>query len=87
MKMYSWRMVIKQSIVLTLSATIGVTLYLIINHWVVVALLSMPLMWGLLSIFKMRVPAVYAFPLLAYVFLEMHCLYCRLLHCSFRLAL
>ncbi len=68
MKMYSWRMVIKQSIVLTLSATIGVTLYLIINHWVVVALLSMPLMWGLLSIFKMRVPAVYAFPLLAYVF-------------------
>ncbi|MCK9782582.1 hypothetical protein MUA06_12830, partial [Proteus columbae] len=64
----SLRMVIKQSLVLTLSASTGVVLYLLINHWVLVALLPMPLMWGLLSLFKMRVPAVYAFPLLAYVF-------------------
>ncbi|GHC49710.1 hypothetical protein GCM10010096_21900 [Alcaligenes pakistanensis] len=28
------------------------------------------LMWGLLRLFKMRMPAVYAFPLLAYVFPE-----------------
>lgn len=68
MKMYSWRMVLKQTLVLTLSATIGVTLFLLLSNWVLVIVLDMLLMWGLLHVFKMRMPAVYAFPLLAYVF-------------------
>lgn len=68
MKMYSWRMVIKQTTVLTLSAAIGVALFLLISNWVLVVLVDMVLMWGLLRVFQMRMPAVYAFPLLAYVF-------------------
>ncbi len=68
MKMYGWRMLLKQTAVLTLSAAIGVALFLLIDHWVAVAILDMALMWLLLKLFKMRMPAVYAFPLLAYVF-------------------
>jgi len=68
MKMYSWRMVLKQTVVLTLSAAIGVTLFLLISSWIWVVVIDMLLMWGLLRVFKMRMPAVYAFPLLAYVF-------------------
>lgn len=68
MKMYSWRMVLKQTVVLTLSAAIGVTLFLLISNWIWVVVIDMLLMWGLLRVFKMRMPAVYAFPLLAYVF-------------------
>lgn len=54
--------------VLTLSAAIGVWLYLVVADWMVVVLLDMALMWLLLRLFKMHLPAVYAFPLLAYVF-------------------
>lgn len=68
MKMYSWRMVLKQSAVLTLSATIGVALFLAMDNWVAIVVIDMALMWMLLQLFKMRMPAVYAFPLLAYVF-------------------
>ncbi|TDF81053.1 hypothetical protein [Pseudomonas sp. H9] len=68
MKMYSWRMVLKQTLALTLSATIGVMVYLYLNNWVAVAAVSLVLMWLLLRLLKMRMPAVYAFPFLAYVF-------------------
>ncbi|MBG3080471.1 hypothetical protein I4632_09615 [Proteus mirabilis] len=68
MKMYSLRILLKQTIVLTLSATIGVLLYFYVVNWIAVILLTMPLMWLLLHLFNMRIPAVYAFPLLAYVF-------------------
>ena len=68
MKMYSWRMVFKQTAVLTLSAATGVGLFLLIPNWVAVVVIDMLLMWVLLRLFNMRMPAVYAFPLLAYVF-------------------
>lgn len=68
MKMYSWRMLLKQTAVLTLSAAVGVALYLTVADWMTVVLLDLALMWLLLRLFDMRMPAVYAFPLLAYVF-------------------
>lgn len=68
MKMYSWRMLFKQTAVLTLSAAVGVALYLAVEDWMTVVLLDLALMWLLLRLFEMRMPAVYAFPLLAYVF-------------------
>lgn len=68
MKMYSWRMLFKQTAVLTLSAATGVLLSTLIDHWVVAVLLALALMWLVLHLFKMRMPAAYAFPLLAYVF-------------------
>ncbi len=68
MQMYSLRMVVKQTAVLTLSATIGVVLFLALDSWELVAVLNVLLMAVLLRAFQMRVPAVYAFPFLAYVF-------------------
>lgn len=67
MKMYSWRMLLKQTAVLTLSAAIGVWLYLAVADWRVMVLLDLVLMWLLLRLFNLHMPAVYAFPLLAYV--------------------
>jgi len=68
MKMYSAKMALKQAAVLTLSATIGVALFLTLDSWVLIAALDLLLMAGLLRLFRMRVPAVYAFPFLAFVF-------------------
>lgn len=68
MKMYSIRMLLKQVAVLTLSALVGVLLYFYLVNWIAVVVLSLPIMWLILNRFKMRVPAVYAFPLLVYVF-------------------
>ncbi|WP_121966491.1 hypothetical protein [Myroides sp. N17-2] len=68
MKMYSLKIAIKQVAILTLAISIGVLLYQFIEHWLVLASLFMVLMYGLSQLFKMRVPAVYAFPFLVYVF-------------------
>lgn len=68
MKMYSPKMALKQTAVLTLSAAIGVALFLAIDSWTVVAVLDLLVMAALLRVFGMRVPAVYAFPFLAFVF-------------------
>ncbi|UHA76156.1 hypothetical protein [Paenibacillus sp. 481] len=66
--MYSRKMAIKQCLVLTVSATVGTMLYFTIPWGIVVALLDMLLMLILLHIVGIRVPAVYAFPLLPFVF-------------------
>ena len=68
MKMYSAKMALKQTAVLTLSAAIGVALFLAIDSWTLVTVLDLLLMAALLRLFGMRVPAVYAFPFLAFVF-------------------
>lgn len=67
MQMYSVRIAAKQTIILFLSATIGVILYINLENWVLIASLDLILMFLLLYLFKMRVPAVYAFPLLAFI--------------------
>ncbi|MGL4585134.1 MAG: hypothetical protein ACRCVU_19375 [Flavobacterium sp.] len=68
MKMYSLKIAVKQVAILTLAISIGVILYQFIEHWLVLASLFMVLMYGLSQLFKMRIPAVYAFPFLVYVF-------------------
>jgi hypothetical protein len=67
MKMYNRKIALKQTAVLTLSATIGVSIFLQIDNWIGAALINLCLMYLLLRLFKMHVPAVYAFPFLAYV--------------------
>jgi hypothetical protein len=66
--MYNGKMAFKQGIVLTISATVGTLLYFAIDSWILVTLLDMILMLILLRIVDIRVPAVYAFPLLPFVF-------------------
>lgn len=68
MPMYMAKMAIKQTSVLSLSATIGTLLYLNIDGWVLVAVLDMAAIYLVLRVFSARIPAAYAFPLLAFVF-------------------
>jgi hypothetical protein len=66
--MYNGKMAFKQGLVLTVSATIGTLLYFSIESWILATLLDMILMLILLYVVGIRVPAVYAFPLLPFVF-------------------
>jgi hypothetical protein len=66
--MYNGKMAFKQGLVLTVSATIGTLLYFSIDSWILATLLDMILMLILLYVVGIRVPAVYAFPLLPFVF-------------------
>ena len=68
MPMYGRKMLGKQVLALTLSAAIGVGLAQIVASWVGAVALSMALVYILLRAMGMRMPAAYAFPLLAYVF-------------------
>ncbi len=68
MMMYSLKMCLKQISVLTLSISIAVALQFLIQDWLILTLLYMPLMFVLLKLFDMRIPAVYAFPFLVFVF-------------------
>ncbi|WP_442113851.1 hypothetical protein [Pseudomonas sp. NUPR-001] len=68
MGMYNGKMMVKQVLVLTASAAIGVILYAVVQNWVLVVALDMVIVFLLLHSLKMRMPAAYAFPLLAFVF-------------------
>ncbi len=68
MMMYSLKMCIKQIVVLTLSISIAVALHFLFQDWLILTFLYMPLMFILLKLFDMRIPAVYAFPFLVFVF-------------------
>ncbi|MDM1405325.1 hypothetical protein HX039_14595 [Myroides marinus] len=68
MKMYSLKIALKQVAILTLAISIGVILYYFIAHWLVMATLFMIIMYVLSQLFQMKIPAVYAFPFLVYVF-------------------
>ncbi|MFJ7890022.1 hypothetical protein ACIQYL_18350 [Lysinibacillus xylanilyticus] len=65
--MYSSKMAFKQVLLLNISATVGTLLYLNINSWILITILAMLLMLILLQIVGIRLPAVYAFPLLTFV--------------------
>jgi hypothetical protein len=66
--MYNEKMAFKQTLVLTISATVGTLLYFAIDSWMLVAFLDMIAMFILLKIVGVRIPAAYAFPLLPFVF-------------------
>lgn len=68
--MYNGKMAFKQGLVLTVSATVGSLLYFFIDSWVLATLLAMILMLVLLRIVGIRMPAVFAFPLLPFIFPE-----------------
>lgn len=68
--MYNGKMAFKQGLVLTISATVGTMLYFAIDSWILVTLFDMILMLILLRIVGIRIPAVYAFPLLPFVFFD-----------------
>jgi hypothetical protein len=57
----------KHILVLTLSASLGFVIHLTVTSWLVSALIALPLVFILLSIFKIKLPAAYAFPLLALI--------------------
>ncbi|TVX93211.1 hypothetical protein [Paenibacillus agilis] len=68
--MYNGKMAFKQALVLTISATVGTLLYYAIDSWIIVTMLDIICMLILLRIVGIRVPAVFAFPLLPFVFPE-----------------
>ena len=68
MKMYSRLMWGKQVLVLTVTAALGVVLSQVFVSWVLAIAVAMVVVYCLLHVMKMRMPAAYAFPLLAYVF-------------------
>ncbi|RNB84875.1 hypothetical protein EDM56_20115 [Brevibacillus fluminis] len=67
---YNGQMALKQGLALTLSVTIGALVFFRIELWVFAALVDMILMLALSHVFRVRIPAIYAFPLLTFVFPE-----------------
>lgn len=68
--MYNGKMAFNQVLVLTISATVGTLMYFAIDSWILATLLDMILMVLLIRIVGIRIPAVFAFPLLPFVFPE-----------------
>lgn len=66
--MYSGKMAIKQGIALTLSASVGTLFYFTMDSLILVTLLDMSLMLILSLLMRIRIPAIYAFPLLPFIF-------------------
>jgi len=64
---YSGRLALQQIIALSGAATIGVLVHLVIASWLLSALITLPLVFILLQLLRIKLPAAYAFPLLALV--------------------
>ncbi|MFU1796535.1 hypothetical protein ACM1RC_21930 [Paenibacillus azoreducens] len=65
---YGGKAALKQGIALTVSATVGTLLFFGLNSWIMVTLLSLFFMLIMEWIMKIRMPAIYAFPLLPFIF-------------------
>ncbi|UQZ81751.1 hypothetical protein SK3146_00907 [Paenibacillus konkukensis] len=65
---YTGKTAFKQGIALTVSATVGTLLFYAIDAWLLVTLLDIVLMLLLQLLMKVRMPAIYAFPLLPFLF-------------------
>ncbi|KRN97710.1 hypothetical protein [Companilactobacillus kimchiensis] len=64
---YHWKMATKHFIALVGAATIGVLVHLLFTSWLLSTAISLPLVFVLLQILKINLPAAFAFPLLALV--------------------
>ena len=64
---YSWKMAIKHFIALVGAASIGVLVHTFISSWLISAIIALPLVFVLLQLLKIKLPAAFAFPLLALV--------------------
>lgn len=68
MKQYPVHMAIKQIIVLNLSIAVAVLLWFFISNLLVLSFIFIILMYLLQAVFSVKIPAVYAFPFLVFVF-------------------
>jgi len=64
---YHWKMAAKHFVALVGAATIGVLVHMAIASWLLSAIISLPLVFLLLQLLKIKLPAAFAFPLLALV--------------------
>ncbi|MFB9768783.1 hypothetical protein [Lactiplantibacillus modestisalitolerans] len=64
---YNHRVAWRQWVALVGAASIGVVSYLLLGAWLPAAVVSLPLVYGLLRGLKLQLPAAFAFPLLALV--------------------
>lgn len=64
---YSARLALRQWVALTGAASSGVLLHLAGASWLVTVVIAFPVVTGLLALLKLKLPAAYAFPLLALV--------------------
>ncbi|MDZ5610715.1 hypothetical protein U2I54_27920 [Bacillus pseudomycoides] len=64
---YSGKIALKQAFALVISSSIGTLLYVILDSWIQVTILNMVLMLFLSRIINIRMPAIFAFPLLPFI--------------------
>lgn len=64
---YSWKMAIKHFTALVGATSIGVLVHTFIASWLLSAIIALTLVFILLQILKIKLPAAFAFPLLALV--------------------
>ncbi|BDZ29868.1 hypothetical protein RA086_01635 [Lactiplantibacillus sp. WILCCON 0030] len=64
---YGGKMALKHIVALSGAATIGVLVHLLFASWLLTTLISLPLVFILLTVLRLKLPAAYAFPLLALV--------------------
>lgn len=64
---YAGKVAIKQIIALSGAATFGVVVHVFIASWLLTTLISLPLVFLLLQLLRIKLPAAYAFPPLALV--------------------
>ncbi|MGE6261120.1 hypothetical protein ACQKCU_25140 [Heyndrickxia sporothermodurans] len=64
---YSGKLACKQGIALTISGSIGTFFYLIMDSWIMITIISLGVMFFFSKIMDIRMPAVYAFPLLSFI--------------------
>ncbi|WP_334333238.1 hypothetical protein [Companilactobacillus sp. HBUAS59544] len=64
---YSWQIGIKHFIALVGAASIGFLVHSVIASWLITTIIALPLVFLLLQLLKIKLPAAFAFPLLALV--------------------
>lgn len=64
---YPGKLAVKQIIALAGAATLGVLIHSLLASWLLTTLIALPLVFVLLQLLRLKLPAAYAFPLLALV--------------------
>lgn len=64
---YQGKLALKHIVALSGAATLGVLVHLVLASWLFSALVTLPLVFILLQLLRIKLPAAYAFPLLALV--------------------
>jgi len=67
MTSYSGKLALKHIVALGGAATLGVLVHLVVASWLLATLITLPLVFILLQLLRIKLPAAYAFPLLALV--------------------